>query len=150
MVRSWLNVVSLEHAEIGLRGGFTQADHGRDTRLRRLSKGDGLVIYSPRTRLQGGAALQRFTAIGRIADDEPYRVEMTPEFHPWRRRVAFVVDATPVDVRPLLPRLSFITDERRWGYPFRRGLFEVSEEDLALIAEAMGADLPLVAGPSES
>jgi hypothetical protein len=138
--RYWINTISLDHVEVGVAGGFTQADHGRNTRLRRLRHGDWIVFYSPRTTMKGGDPVQAFTAIGRIDDDEPYQVEMTPEFHPWRRRVEFAA-SHHADARPLVASLSFVTDEQRWGYPFRRGLFEVPAEDAATIADAMGADL---------
>lgn len=136
--RFWVNTVSLDHVEIGVAGGFTQADHGKQTRLRRLSAGDGLVFYSPRERFRGGGPLQRFTAIGVVSGDEPFQVEMRPDFHPWRLEVAFL-PARHADVRPLVERLSFITDPTRWGYPFRRGLFPIPEDDFGVIAEAMEA-----------
>ena len=44
---------------------------------------------------------------------------------------------TPAPIRPLLPQLSFITDKQRWGYPFRRGLFEIDAADMAVIREAL-------------
>ena len=46
------------------------------------------------------------------------------------------------DVRPLVDRLSFIPDPRRWGFPFRRGLFEVPAADFRVIEEAMRAGPP--------
>lgn len=138
-MRYWINTVSREHVLRGIEGGFTQADHGRATRLRRLERGDWIVFYSPRTELRGGEPLQRFTAIGRIEDDEPYQVEMTPDFHPWRRRVDFLA-CREAPIRPLLEALDFIPDPKRWGFPFRRGLFEVGADDFALVAEAMGVE----------
>lgn len=134
--RYWVNTVSLEHVLLGVAGGFTQADHGRDTRLRRLRRGDGLAFYSPRTAMATGKPLQCFTALGVVADDEPYRVEMRPGFEPWRRLVRFE-DVRPVPIRPLLPMLGFITDEQKWGLPFRRGLFEVTAGDFGVIAGAL-------------
>ena len=75
-----------------------------------------------------------------MADDEPYQVEMAPGFTPWRRNVAFATcDEAPIE--PLLDDLGFITDKRRWGYPFRRGLFEIPETDFEVIRAAMHADL---------
>jgi len=139
-MKHWINTISLEHVERGVEGGSTQADHGRNTRLRRLERGDWLVFYSPRTALRGGEPVQAFTAIGRIADDEPFQVEMAPDFHPWRRRVDFL-PCRPAPARPLVGSLSFITDVQRWGYPFRRGLFEVPAEDFETIATAMGVEL---------
>ena len=136
--RCWINTISLEHVRLGVAGGFTQADHGRPTRLARLRRGDRIAFYSPRTAMRSGAPLQQFTALGTIADDEPYQVAMTDDFHPWRRAVDFA-EISPADVRPLLGALSFVTDETRWGLPFRRGLFEVPREDLAVIERAMTA-----------
>jgi hypothetical protein len=77
----WVNTVSLEHVQAGVEGGFTQADHGRATRLRRLRPGDGLV-----------------------------------------------------------GDLDFVADPRRWGYPFRRGLFEIGRADFLRISGALGID----------
>jgi hypothetical protein len=143
-VRYWINTVSREHVRNGVAGGFTQADHGKDTRLRRLDRGDYIAFYSPRTELRGGDPLQAFTAVGRIADDAPYQAEITADFHPWRRRVDFL-DASEAPIAPLIDQLDFIRDKQRWGFPFRRGLFEVDRADFERIATALGATLD--AGP---
>lgn len=113
-----------------------QANHGRPATLRRLARGDLVAFYSPRTTYPAGEKLQRFTAIGRIVDDAPYQVEMMSTFYPWRRRMQFMkcVDAP---IHDLLDQLSFIKDAARWGHIFRRGLFEIGEQDFVRIAEAM-------------
>ncbi len=139
-MRYWINTISRSHVRIGVKGGFTQADHGKNTRLKRLEKGDLIVFYSPRTEFRGGEPLQAFTAIGRITDEEPYQVEMKPDFHPWRRRVAFF-KCREASIRPLIEELGFIRDKKRWGYPFRRGLFEIERMDFERIAEAMKVKL---------
>jgi hypothetical protein len=136
-VKFWINTISRDHTRLGVAGGFTQAGHGRSTGLKRLAKGDAIAVYSPRTQLNGGEPLQRFTALGIVADDEPYQAEMTPDFHPWRRRVDFL-PCEEAPIQPLLGDLSFIQDKQRWGYPFRRGLFEIPREDFERIARAMG------------
>lgn len=141
--RCWVNTVSLDHVRRGVAGGFTQADHGARSRLTRLQPGDGLVFYSPRTAFHDGAPLQQFTALGVVAGDEPYQVEMTADFRPWRVAVDFL-PSEPTDARPLVGRLSFVTDPGRWGLPFRRGLFEVPRSDFVTIAAAMGVRWPLV------
>lgn len=136
----WINTVSRAHVLTGVAGGFTQADHGRDTRLRQLQRGDWLVFYSPRTELRGGEPLQVFTAIGQVADDAPYQIELTSTSHPWRRTVTFTASQeTPI--QPLIPDLAFIEDKQRWGSSFRRGLFRVERADFARIAAAMGVDV---------
>jgi hypothetical protein len=137
-LKYWVNTVSRDHVQAGVSGGFTQADHGKNTRLKRLAQDDYLVFYSPRTHFRSGETLQAFTALGRITDTEPHQVEMSPDFHPWRRNMTFL-DSHEAPVRPLIEHLAFIKNKESWGYPFRRGLFEVCAEDFRRIAAAMGA-----------
>ena len=138
--RFWINTVSCDHVRLGVAGGFTQAGHGKSSGLKRLAKGDYLVFYSPRTSLEGGEPLQAFTAIGRIAEDEPFQGEMTPKFRPWRRLVEFI-SSREAPIKPMLEKLDFIPDKKRWGYPFRRGLFEIERSDFVRIASAMEVTL---------
>lgn len=135
-MRYRVNTISKNHVEKGVAGGFTQADHGRETRLERMSKGDGIVFYSPRAGFHAGKTVQSFTAIGEIEDEAPYQVEMSSEFQPWRRRVKFR-PATEAPVRDLIENLDFIRNKAMWGVAFRRGFFEIAEADFQRIAKAM-------------
>ncbi len=134
--RFWLHTVPLEQVLEGQRGGFTQAGDGRETRLSAPGLGDPIAFYSSRTALPGGRVLQQFTAAGVVSDVEPYRVEVEPGVHRWRRRVDFE-DVGPVPIRALLPMLGFVTDEQKWSLPFRRGLLEVTAGDFGVIAGAL-------------
>lgn len=134
--RFWVNTVSLDHVRIGVAGGFVQADHGAPTRLRWLRRGDSIVMYSPRVGMRAGAAVQAFTALGTILDDEPVQVRLGPDVEPWRRQVSWQPCAA-ADVRPLLENLTFVVDKGQWGFPFRRGLFRIDAGDFGRIAAAM-------------
>jgi hypothetical protein len=123
-MRYWINTVTRDHVQMGVEGGFTQADHGKQSRLRRLGKGDRIAFYSPRTD-------QKFTAIGEVIDESPYEAVTG-----WRRRMKFF-SAEDAPVQPLIERLEFITNKKSWGFPFRRGLFEIREADFNAIARAM-------------
>ena len=132
----WINTVSRSHVARGVAGGFTQANHGKPHMLRRMARDDWIVFYSPRTDYPEGARLQAFTAIGQVSDDEPYQVEMSPDFHPWRRNVRFL-SCSETPIQPLLDNLEFIEDKKRWGYRFRFGVFEIHEHDFDVIRSAM-------------
>ncbi|HZO79192.1 MAG TPA: EVE domain-containing protein [Solirubrobacteraceae bacterium] len=137
-MKCWVNTISRDHVRAGVAGGFTQAGHGKASGLKRLSAGDWIVFYSPKTSLRGGEPLQAFTAIGRVADEELHQVEMAPGFMPWRRNLEFVAcDETPI--RPLIDSLSFIRNKERWGYVFRFGLLEIPCRDFDVIKSAMRA-----------
>lgn len=137
-MKYWINVVSRDHVQRGVAGGFTQANHGKPHMLRKMAKGDWIIFYSPKTAFQGGEPLQAFTAIGQITDDEPYQVEMTPEFHPWRRNVDFK-NCHEAPIRPLIDELDFIEDKIHWGYKFRFGVISINESDFIKLHTALKA-----------
>ncbi len=133
---TWINTVSRDHVQRGVRGRFTQATHGKPHMLRRMARGDWIIFYSPKTVYPDGEPLQAFTAIGQVADDEPYQAEMAQDAQAWRRNVDFLeCEETPI--RPLLEKLEFIQDKSRWGYKFRAGVFEIDDRDFELIRSEM-------------
>lgn len=137
MARYWIGVASREHVLGGVAGGFAQVCHGKGGPLQRMKPDDWLIYYSPTHTFGGKDSCKRFTAIGTVDTGDPYTVTMSTDFVPWRRNVTFV-KADEVAIEPLLAKLSFIHDIRRWGFPFRRGCFEINEHDFKLIAAAMG------------
>jgi hypothetical protein len=130
---NWINTVSRDHVERGVRGRFTQATHGRPHMLRKMARGDWIVFYSPKKAYPDGEALQAFTAIGQVADDEPYQA---PGEEPWRRNVDFL-NCAETPIRPLIEHLDFIEDKTRWGFKFRAGVFKIDDHDLEVIRSAM-------------
>jgi hypothetical protein len=132
----WINTVSRGHDLRGVAGGFTQANHGKPHMLRRMERGDWIIFYSPRTDYPDGAALQAFTALGQVTDDEVYQADLDPEFQPFRRNVEFL-PCTETPIRPLLDDLDFVTDKKRWGFWFRAGVFKIDEHDFGVIRSAM-------------
>jgi hypothetical protein len=142
----WIGVVSKEHADIGIAGGFTQVNHGKAGPLERMCAGDGFVFYSPRTSYPDGDPLQAFTGIGRIRNGTVYQAEMSASFRPFRLDVDYFA-AQPAPVRPLIGDLSFIRSKTHWGAAFRFGVVRVPEADFALIATAMGRSFADDFGP---
>lgn len=137
MTQYWVTVACADHVQIGKAGGFIQVCHGKSSPLKRMAPGDWIVCYSPTHQLGQRKACQAFTALGQLTAEEPYQVRMTAEFHPWRRHVVFR-EVHPAPIQPLLEQLSFIPSKIHWGFPFRRGCFEITHQDFTLIAAAMG------------
>ena len=135
----WVGVVSREHVQRGVEGGFIQLNHGKKAPLQRMRAGDGLVMYSPRTSYPSGESLQQFTAIGVVVTGQTYQVEMADDFKPYRVDVSFF-ESTEATIRPLIEQLSFIKNKTRWGATFRFGYIKVPAADFALVAKAMGVD----------
>lgn len=79
---------------------------------------------------------QKFTAIGKVADDDVYQFQMSAEFCPSRRNIAFL-QSEEVSILPLINDLDFIPNKKSWGYPFRFGFFEINQHDFNLISFQM-------------
>ena len=137
MTRYWIGVASRDHVMRGVEGGFCQLCHGKAQPLKATRAGDRIIYYSPRTGMRSGETIQAFTAIGRIEAGEAYPFDMGDDFKPYRKNVSFLA-AHDAPIQPLLERLSFTKGKKSWGYAFRRGVIEITAEDYALIAEAMG------------
>ena len=149
MPSNWIAVASAEHVRIGRAGGFMQVCHGKGAPLRRLAPGDRVAYYSPTEIFGGKAPLRAFTAFGTVLLGNPYQADMGGGFHPFRRDVDWAREAWEAAIRPLLPALEFTAGGRNWGYPFRFGLFPVSDRDMAVIARAMNLPTPWAGEPPD-
>lgn len=134
----WIAVASAEHVRRGKREGFMQVSHGKAAPLKRIRPGDRVVYYSPTITLGGKDRLQAFTAIGAVAARAPWQADMGGGFQPFRREVHWLA-AREAPIRPLLERLSFSAGKANWGSALRFGVFNIPEDDFAVIAAAMGA-----------
>ena len=138
--RYWIGVASLDHIKRGVQGGFCQLSHGKHAPVKRLSPGDWIVYYAPRTEMRGGEAVQAFASIGKVKAGEAYVADAGEGFKPLRRDVRYV-KAKVAPIRPLIGELSFIADKKHWGYAFRSGVLEIPGKDFRLIARAMDVDV---------
>ena len=136
MTKYFLICASQDHVRKGLEGGFAQAGHGRKDFMTKPSKGDWIVFYSSKDNFENGKPLQKFTAIGQVIDDEPYQPNAHSNFKPYRRNVAFK-KSHEADIRPLVEKLAFVKNKKRWGFYLISGFRELSKEDFEVIQHAM-------------
>lgn len=135
----WMGVASAQHARGGRDGGFAQLGHGKHIAVKSLRKGDWIVYYSPREGMGEGETVQAFTTIGRVTSDAPYRVEQAMGFNPYRVDVEYLKNAEPSPIKTLLNKLHLTRDHGpNWGIVVRGPKRKLEEEDMRLIAEAMG------------
>ena len=136
----WIGVVSHEHVLHGVEQGFAMLNHGKEAPLKRLSPGDGFAYYSPKIAYPKGEPLKAFTAIGTVAEGEPYSAAMAPGKEGFRRDMHWDASAREVPVFDLSDRLAFT--QGNWGMLARQGLFEVSAKDFAVILGTMTGKAP--------
>lgn len=136
MAKYFLICASKDHVLKGVKGGFAQAGHGRKDYMSKPAKGDWVVFYSSKDTFEDGQALQTFTAIGQVTDDEPYQPTANTDFKPYRRNVEFQA-CKEAAIRPLLDKLAFIKNKQKWGFYLISGFRELSKADFEVIKDAM-------------
>lgn len=138
--QAWLGVVSAEHTQRAVSGGFIQLNHGKRYGVARLRRGDGFTIYSPTERYLEKRPLRAFTALGVVADDAPYQAEPMSmgdrgTVQPWRRRIEFF----PVHRASIREVDLELTRSPNWGYQLRRGLVPLTPDDFEALRAVMTA-----------
>jgi len=130
-MKHWIAVISLEHAQIAATSGFLQVCHGKAAPLKATRAGDEFFIYCPKTRMKDGKSLKQIAFRGHFKDDRVYQVEQFPGFHPWRKDVCF--DGQFQALALLSVEGMELTRNPHWGMLARRGFFEISAHDAALL-----------------
>ena len=134
----YIVVASLDHVMSAVAGEFIQANHGKQGPMEKLEQGDRIICYCPRKEFGGKDVYQHFCALGTVQPGKVYVGDMgSKTFQPYRRDVRYDENVGHVPVRPLIEQLNFITDTKKWGFPFRRGFFAINEADFRLIETSM-------------
>jgi len=136
----YIIVASKDHVSVGIENSIAQAGHGKRTQLEKLQKGDYVLFYSSKEKYGDTNPYQKFTALGQVEDDEPFRVSLPSGFRTWRRKVRFE-NVNETEIRPLLDELSFITHRKRWGLNLISGFVRIDKHDFDLIAGKMGLEV---------
>jgi hypothetical protein len=107
--KHWVIVVSRDHARRGVEGGFVMANHGKRAPLERMSAGDGILVYSPRTAWPDGEPLKAVTVVGEVTGEAPEPSEAIPGGYRRRARLREVDPVPLADLAGHLPtsRLRF-------------------------------------------
>ncbi len=132
----WMAAISKEHTRRGVAGGFIQLCHGKQAPLKRMKKGDWIIVYSSKESMEEKTKCQAFTAIGQVIDEHIYSFQMSDNFVPFRRNINFY-NSNEISILPLIHQLHFMQNKKSWGYPFRFGFFEIQENDFKLIFSKM-------------
>ena len=136
-IRFWLAVAHRDHVRRAVEAGVAQLGFGRREGLETMRESDGIAFYSARD-VPDGDPVRAFTAVGRVADDDVYRVGGADSgWRPWRRRVDYRLDVADAPIRPLLHVLEFTRHSYDWGLQLRPGFLELSRHDFDVVEQAM-------------
>ncbi len=154
---AFLLFASADHVARGISQSIAQACHGKRAPLKRIAQGDWIIYYSAKWRYDnsntGKTAKSNeariFSAIGRVADSEPFSAECQIEnnsssstnsecFQAWRRRIDYYPSIHSIPITPLINSLEFIKNKKHWGMFVRGGIISLNFNDFQLISNSMG------------
>ncbi len=136
-MRCYIGVACKEHVENGVKLGICQFCHGKVAPAKRLKQHDYIIYYSSKVTMTCAKLYQKFTAVGRITDDEIYSYDMGNGFMVYRRNVEYLDIKSHVEIQPLIEELSFIKNKASWGGVFRYGFLEIDQKSFDNIAAKM-------------
>ena len=131
-----LGIADRNYARLCVEAGVVVLGISGRSGVAKLSPGDKIVYYSPKTE-PDGETLQRFTAIGEVTGDAPWEREFGSGTVLWCRDTDWRDDAAEVPIRPLLESLAFVKNPKNWGFYMRGSHRRIPGEDYAVLAGAM-------------
>jgi len=130
----WICVTNEENWRVIKARGIWGVSERRKRELMSVKPGDLLVFYVIPKRIGGvfRAVLEPYV------DREPifFPVKSRDEVFEYRVRIEpALLPKEPIDFTPLVEKLSFIKNKKRWSAPLRRAMFKISRKDYEIIEE---------------
>jgi predicted RNA-binding protein len=146
MPHYWILCMSEDNYMVAKQHGLIGMSERAGKTVHRIRMGDMATFYISRKRVDSdptgpAAKVQQFRGIAKVigeafeSNDLIWNIR-EGELFPHRRPVEFVSDMS-ASVRPLIEKLSFVTNTMYWALPLRRGYVEITAKDLATIQAAM-------------
>ncbi len=134
--RYWIGVIHRKQAMAAKAAGFIALSHGKEAAVKKLSPGDQIIFYAPKSDFESNA-VQAFIAMLTVTGETVRQRDLPgTDFRPFTRDATYH-DVQEIPVRPLLDHLSFVKSPTHWGMAFRRSHFEISEGDFNTITQGM-------------
>lgn len=145
----WIASSNRDNAKILEKKHVWGVPRRNKTLMQRVKPGDTILVYV-RQEKEGDTILPSAITGAYEVASEPYedhaRLFITPpqmgdEVFPYRMRVRPVaVFSEPLEFKPLIPDLKFITNKRMWSGHLRQAMRTIPEEDYQLILKRAGVE----------
>jgi predicted RNA-binding protein len=146
MPRYWILCMSEDNYEIARTQGLIGLAERHKVAIQKLAIGDMMTFYISKKKVDSppndpADKVQQFRGMARVTGDAFESNDLIwhvreGEIFPHRRQVEFLAGGS-AEARPLIERLSFVTNTSYWALPFRKGYVEVTQKDFDTIHEAL-------------
>lgn len=142
----WLCITTEENWKVIREKNVWGVPERHKNTIAKVKQGDKLVIYLKQERYKDKVVEPRIVAVYEVSS-KPFKDSTrifsskgmrANETFPWRVRIKPVkVFGKPVEFKPLIPKLKFITNKRKWsGHLMGKAMREIPEEDYNLILQS--------------
>ncbi len=112
--------------------------------IAKVKRGDKLVIYLKQEKINDEVKEPRIVAIYEVVS-EPFKdstrifsskgMRSSDKTFPWRVKIKPIkIFDRPIEFKPLIPKLKFITNKKKWsGHLMGKAMREIPEDDYRLI-----------------
>lgn len=149
MPRYWILCMSEDNYLIARQQELIGMSERQRGAIQKLAVGDIITFYISKKKVDSppndlAHKVQRLRGIAEVrgeafeSNDLIWHVR-EGEIFPHRRQVEFLDDAS-THVRPLIEKLSFVTNTAFWALPFQKGYVEITPRDFETIQRAMTPD----------
>ncbi len=143
----WLCITTEENWKIVKEKNVWGVPERHRNTIAKVKHGDKLLIYLKQEKIGDEIKEPRIVATYEVVSElfkDSTKIFKTPkgmgnETFPWRVKIKLVkIFKKPVEFKPLIPKLKFITNKRKWsGHSMGKAMREVPEEDYKLIMSAV-------------
>ena len=141
----WLCITNEENWKVIRERNIWGDPERHKNTIARVKPGDKLAIYLKRERVKDKVVEPRIVAVYEAVSEifrDSSRIFKTPkgmgnETFPLRIKLKPVkIFEKPVEFKPLIPKLKFITNKKKWsGHLMGKAMREIPEEDFKVILE---------------
>ncbi|MDK2853751.1 MAG: hypothetical protein PWP49_1821 [Thermococcaceae archaeon] len=146
-MRYWLCITTEENWEVIKEKNIWGVPERHKNTIAKVKPGDKLLIYVKQERREDKILEPKIVAIYEAASEvfkDSSRIFKTPkdmgnETFPLRIKLKPVkIFEKPVEFKPLIPKLKFITNKKKWtGHLMGKAMREIPEEDYKLIVSSL-------------
>ncbi|HIH69352.1 EVE domain-containing protein [Methermicoccus shengliensis] len=139
----WLCITNEENWKVIKEKNMWGVPERHENTIKRVRPGDKLLIYVKQEREKDEIKEPRIVAVYEVASEvfrDSSRIFKSPkgmgnETFPLRIKLKPIkIFEKPVEFKPLIPKLKFITNKRKWsGHLMGKAMREIPEEDYELI-----------------
>ena len=146
----WLCITNEENWKVIREKNIWGVPERHKNTIARVKPGDKLLIYVKQENIDGDVKPSRIVGAYEVVS-EPFkdsaRIFKTPkgmgnESFPWRVKIKPIkIFDKPIEFKPLIPKLKFITNKKRWsGHLIGRAMRKIPDEDFKLIVSLGGVE----------